>query len=140
MHPFIIRDEPGTCPICGMDLVPVPVDTAAAGGGLPGLAPVTLDAERVQAIGVRYAVAARRPLAGPVELVAFVTPDESRLRRVSLRVGIQSMLWMIVSLVVPGLVTPGQTTRQGSRTPPSYRLALPLRNGRLLVGGDFISA
>ncbi len=23
MHPFIIRDEPGQCPICGMDLTPV---------------------------------------------------------------------------------------------------------------------
>ena len=23
MHPFIIRDEPGLCPICNMDLVPV---------------------------------------------------------------------------------------------------------------------
>lgn len=23
MHPFIIQDEPGTCPICGMDLTPV---------------------------------------------------------------------------------------------------------------------
>lgn len=30
MHPFIIRDEPGLCPICGMDLVPVKKD--AAGG------------------------------------------------------------------------------------------------------------
>jgi Cu(I)/Ag(I) efflux system membrane fusion protein/cobalt-zinc-cadmium efflux system membrane fusion protein len=30
MHPFIIRDQPGLCPICGMDLVPVKKD--AAGG------------------------------------------------------------------------------------------------------------
>ena len=30
MHPFIIRDEPGLCPICGMDLVPVKKD--AVGG------------------------------------------------------------------------------------------------------------
>lgn len=30
MHTFIIRDEPGLCPICGMDLVPVKKD---AGGG-----------------------------------------------------------------------------------------------------------
>lgn len=26
MHPFIIRDKPGLCPICGMDLVPVKKD------------------------------------------------------------------------------------------------------------------
>ena len=30
MHPFIIRDKPGLCPICGMELVPVKKD--AAGG------------------------------------------------------------------------------------------------------------
>ncbi|MDZ4184165.1 MAG: efflux RND transporter periplasmic adaptor subunit [Desulfuromonadales bacterium] len=30
MHPFIIRDKPGLCPICAMDLVPVKKD---AGGG-----------------------------------------------------------------------------------------------------------
>lgn len=28
MHPFIIRDEPGLCPICNMDLVPVKKDAA----------------------------------------------------------------------------------------------------------------
>ncbi len=27
MHPEVIRDEPGSCPICGMDLVPVEVET-----------------------------------------------------------------------------------------------------------------
>jgi len=32
MHPFIIADEPGSCPICGMTLVPVRTDSAAATG------------------------------------------------------------------------------------------------------------
>jgi Cu(I)/Ag(I) efflux system membrane fusion protein/cobalt-zinc-cadmium efflux system membrane fusion protein len=39
MHPFIIRDEPGTCPICGMNLTPVRKGTAetgqSAGSGEP---------------------------------------------------------------------------------------------------------
>lgn len=30
MHPQIIKDAPGTCPICGMDLVPVNTGTSAA--------------------------------------------------------------------------------------------------------------
>ena len=30
MHPFIIRDKPGLCPICGMDLVPVKKDATGA--------------------------------------------------------------------------------------------------------------
>jgi len=32
MHPMIIVDEPGNCPICGMALVPLKADTAGAGG------------------------------------------------------------------------------------------------------------
>ncbi len=31
MHPMIITDEPGTCPICGMDLTPLKSGTAGAG-------------------------------------------------------------------------------------------------------------
>ena len=30
MHPEIVRDAPGKCPICGMDLVPVPTEEAPA--------------------------------------------------------------------------------------------------------------
>src|SRR5450631_392269 len=31
MHPFIIKDKPGTCPICGMELIKK-IDSAPAGG------------------------------------------------------------------------------------------------------------
>lgn len=31
MHPFIIQDEPGSCPICGMNLTPVKPDTTGDG-------------------------------------------------------------------------------------------------------------
>ena len=31
MHPQVIQDQPGDCPICGMKLVPVRKDTASAG-------------------------------------------------------------------------------------------------------------
>lgn len=35
MHPFVIQDEPGSCPICGMDLTPLKPtgDSATASGG-----------------------------------------------------------------------------------------------------------
>ncbi|TNF95145.1 MAG: efflux RND transporter periplasmic adaptor subunit, partial [Gammaproteobacteria bacterium] len=33
MHPQIVRDEPGTCPLCGMDLVPVEDDAEDNGNG-----------------------------------------------------------------------------------------------------------
>jgi RND family efflux transporter MFP subunit len=43
MHPEIVRDAPGKCPKCGMDLVPVPQETApapaAAAPGAPAAPP-----------------------------------------------------------------------------------------------------
>src|SRR5512137_1518645 len=35
MHPFIIKDKPGTCPICGMELIKKVDDTAASGSQTP---------------------------------------------------------------------------------------------------------
>ena len=92
MHPTYTSDRPGECPICGMSLEPMPKDEGAAPsaqagtGGVPGLADVHLSPDRVQLIGVRLARVERRPLGGQLDLVGFVTPDESRLRRVQLRV------------------------------------------------------
>jgi Cu(I)/Ag(I) efflux system membrane fusion protein len=93
MHPSYTSDKPGDCPICGMTLEPVePADTLATGaegghgGDVPGLAPVHISPERIQLIGVRTARAERRSLGGRLDLVGFVSPDETALRRVQLRV------------------------------------------------------
>ena len=93
MHPSYTSDKPGDCPICGMTLEPVePADTLAAhaeaghGGDVPGLAPVHISPERIQLIGVRMARVERRALGGHLDLVGFVTPDETLLRRIQLRV------------------------------------------------------
>ena len=90
MHPAYTSDRPGDCPICGMTLERIPAKAAAAapaaGGDVPGLTGVDITPERVQQIGVRTTVVVRRPLGGRLDLVGFVTPDESRLRRVQLRV------------------------------------------------------
>jgi multidrug efflux pump subunit AcrA (membrane-fusion protein) len=92
MHPTYTSDKPGECPICGMTLEPIleEADSAhgAAGsaGDVPGLADVHLTPDRVQLIGVRFARVEKRTLGGQLDLVGFVTPDESRLRRVQLRV------------------------------------------------------
>jgi Cu(I)/Ag(I) efflux system membrane fusion protein len=90
MHPSYTSDKPGECPICGMNLEPIAEgpDHAAMGhaSDVPGLAPVQIPPERIQMIGVRTAVVERARLGAERELVGFVTPDESRLRRVQLRV------------------------------------------------------
>ncbi len=33
MHPFIIQDKPGICPICNMELTPLKAGTGGQGGG-----------------------------------------------------------------------------------------------------------
>lgn len=88
MHPsYTSTRATDECPICGMDLEPVLASDSTAGtSDVAGLVPVTLGPERVQRIGVRLAVAARRPLGEAAQLTGFVAPDESRLKRVQLRV------------------------------------------------------
>jgi Cu(I)/Ag(I) efflux system membrane fusion protein len=87
MHPTYTSDKPGECPICGMTLTLISADTTATGtGNVPGLTEIQLTPDRVQLIGVRTAIVQRRPLGNDFELVGFVTPDESRIRRVQIRV------------------------------------------------------
>ena len=89
MHPSYTSDKPGDCPICNMKLEPVPTPSpthTGHEGDVPGLAPVQIASARTQLIGVRTARVTRGSLGDGSPLVGFVAPDESRLRRVQLRV------------------------------------------------------
>ena len=90
MHPSYTSEKPGECPICGMTLEPIPTDDharhAGAEGDVPGLATVQIPAERTQLIGVRLARVETGALGQGSTLVGFVAPDETRLKRVQLRV------------------------------------------------------
>jgi Cu(I)/Ag(I) efflux system membrane fusion protein len=91
MHPTYTSDRPGECPICGMTLELIPAGGHAAGqtaadGDVPGLTSVRISPERVQLIGVRTAIVAERPVGTGLDLVGFVTPDETRLKRIQIRV------------------------------------------------------
>jgi Cu(I)/Ag(I) efflux system membrane fusion protein len=92
MHPQIVSDQPGQCPICSMSLVPMKSGGApsAVKGGPPavrGLAPVDAPADRVQAVGIRVEEARTTELASSVRAVARITADESRLARIHVRFG-----------------------------------------------------
>jgi Cu(I)/Ag(I) efflux system membrane fusion protein len=77
MHPQIVRDEPGTCPICGMDLVKKMLDP------MTGKHPeVRLSAAVVQNMGVRTASVERGTLWKLVRTVGRVEYDETRLAHV----------------------------------------------------------
>jgi Cu(I)/Ag(I) efflux system membrane fusion protein len=77
MHPQIIRHEPGTCPICGMELrrVDEPEHTAGHGAEVPGHAPFTLSAERQQLVGVTRAPVEMRALTREIRAAGRIAND-----------------------------------------------------------------
>ena len=80
MHPWIVEDEPGRCPICGMDLVPTPVGHVEE--GVVRIDPVTL-----QNSGVRTAFATVEPLSRTVRTTGRFEADQQRATVVSPKVG-----------------------------------------------------
>lgn len=97
MHPTIVSDRPGECPICQMRLVPRREHAAevghgaeiaaAAGPAVEGRASVRIAADRQQLIGVRTAPVTRGPLVRTIRTVARITYDETRLHHVHTKVG-----------------------------------------------------
>jgi Cu(I)/Ag(I) efflux system membrane fusion protein len=80
MHPQIHRDEPGNCPICGMNLVPVYAakdqghdHEAMSGPGKRG--PVQLDEARRQWMGLKVEPAAKRKLKREIAVSARIASD-----------------------------------------------------------------
>lgn len=78
MHPTIVQNEPGTCPMCGMDLVPVD-----SGGGEADT--VTVAPGVINMLGVRTEQVKRRTLYRRVDSVGYVSFDENAIRSISLR-------------------------------------------------------
>lgn len=81
MHPFITKDRPGACPVCGMPLV-------RKGGGLPlsnRSASRGIDLSRQQRImaGVATATVEKAPLTKEISATGIVTYDQTRQSRVT---------------------------------------------------------
>ena len=106
MHPQIMQDHEGDCPICGMDLVEAAGFAAAQGsaaGGLPGLAALDLDDRAARLAGVRtggvllLAYAASAALAGLGGVVMA-----SQLKSGAPTYGGMYELYVIAAVVVGG--------------------------------------
>jgi membrane fusion protein, copper/silver efflux system len=91
MHPTVVQDHPGDCPICGMKLVAM----QAGPGGAPasdaattpsGLATVSIDPQRQQLIGLRTASVTRGPVGGNVRTIGRVAMDQTRVKHVNVKV------------------------------------------------------
>ena len=91
MHPQIVRDQPGDCPICGMTLVKTITAAPAAAtsvGATPAAPEVTLSEQQRQLANIRVAAAegvGSGPSASTV-LTGTITANANQTRTVSSRV------------------------------------------------------
>lgn len=84
MHPFVVREHPGKCPICGMDLSPRKKGAAAE---LPEgvVARVQASPDRIQQAGVATEPVLYRMLTRTVRSYGVVEVDEARMARIPAR-------------------------------------------------------
>jgi membrane fusion protein, copper/silver efflux system len=97
MHPSVRSAEPGNCPICGMELVPVmksetpnqrngesavehnsPNDASPTRRFAGSPVQFTVPVERQQQIGVTYATVEQRPLQHTIRALGVIAPDAER--------------------------------------------------------------
>lgn len=101
MHPNIVMDHAGNCPICGMKLVLVEPaasaaethaehsDNASPSGDSPvaNMAAVDIDPAKQQLIGLTTAEVTKGNIGGQVRTVGRVAVDETRVRHVNIKNG-----------------------------------------------------
>jgi membrane fusion protein, copper/silver efflux system len=96
MHPSVVQDHPGECPICSMTLVlkpesgatPPPQATMTVpppSAVVPGLAPIDLTPERIQLTGMKTAPVMRQPLRSELRTVGAVMASERGLAQINTR-------------------------------------------------------
>jgi Cu(I)/Ag(I) efflux system membrane fusion protein len=82
MHPQVIQDHPGNCPICGMKLTPIRngeiADTNAASSSA-----IAVDAATQQNMNLRTAVVERGPLRKTIRTVGAIDYNETALADVA---------------------------------------------------------
>ncbi len=83
MHPQIIQDHPGLCPICHMELAPMAMGSET--GGAPSGA-LTIDPAVVQNMGVRTARVRRGPVVREIRATGYLAEAQPRKHEVNLRV------------------------------------------------------
>src|SRR5579883_2031426 len=83
MHPNIISDHPGKCPICAMDLQPV---SQVKAEGIPGRGAVELSSLQQQLINIRVTPVVSAPATKTIRAVGIITYDETKVAEVNSRV------------------------------------------------------
>lgn len=78
MHPWIVLPEPGDCPVCQMDLVPI--DPAKFTGE------IAIDPVVVQNMGIRVEAVTTGPVTRSIRTVGSIEYDERHIRDVNVKV------------------------------------------------------
>ena len=82
MHPQIIQDHPGNCPICGMKLTPIRVSgngTNAVASNPANAAAIALDTVTIQNMNIRTAAVETGPLRKTIRTVGTIDYNETAL-------------------------------------------------------------
>jgi RND family efflux transporter MFP subunit len=80
MHPWIIQDHPGNCPICGMKLEPVHKSTGAEEAASSAIA---VDPATIQLMNIQTTDVARGPLRRTIRTVGTIDYNETALADVT---------------------------------------------------------
>src|SRR3974390_2595985 len=85
MHPQVVQDHPGTCPICDMKLTPIRKgdNPEKMQGGTSEESAITGDPVTTQTMGLRTALVTRGPLRRVIRTVGVVDYDETTLSDVT---------------------------------------------------------
>jgi len=88
MHPQVVQDHPGDCPICGMRLVPRErkADEPEMPAGIEPRATVDLGERGLQLAGVRTEPVRRGRIDVTLRAAGTVVPDETRIRHIHTKV------------------------------------------------------
>jgi len=79
MDPQIIRNGPGDCPICGMDLIPMPGDAAIG----VGFGELVVSEEAAKLMEIETSVVQRKFVATQVRMFGKIDYDETRIKNIT---------------------------------------------------------
>ncbi len=79
MDPQIVRDKPGKCPLCGMDLIPMPKNMAAQASARE----LAVSEEAAKLMDIQTATVERKAVAREIRMVGKISYDETRVKSIT---------------------------------------------------------
>ena len=83
MHPQVIQDHPGNCPICGMKLTPIRKDAGEGAENAANSSAIKIDPVTIQNMNLRTTEIARGPLRKTIRTVGTIDYNETALADVN---------------------------------------------------------